>query len=216
MSWKTVLHEMKHSAFFKKLLEKVNRLYRERTVYPPKKHLFRAFELTPYEEVKIVILGQDPYHQKGQAMGLAFSVQPDVQIPPSLKNIYKELENDLGVPPKDHGDLTNWAKQGVLLLNTTLTVEDSTPGAHHGLGWETFTDFVIQTLDRHEKPLVFMLWGAPARKKKALLKNSKHLVLEASHPSPLSAHRSFLGCGHFSKANRFLKRNGRNEVDFSQ
>ncbi len=216
MNWKTALHEMKQSDFFKKLLEKVNRLYREKTVYPPKNHLFRAFELTPYEKVKIVILGQDPYHQKGQAMGLAFSVQPHVRIPPSLQNIYKELRNDLGVTPKQNGDLTGWAKQGVLLLNTTLSVEDSIPGAHQNIGWERFTDYVIKTLDAHEKPIVFLLWGAHARKKKALLQNPKHLILEASHPSPLSAHRSFLGCRHFSRANEFLKTNGRTPVDFSR
>ncbi len=215
-TWKLKLADIKHSDCFRDLIDKVNALYRERVVYPPKKDIFKALELTPYDEVKIVILGQDPYHQPRQAMGLSFSVPKGISIPPSLQNIHKEIESDLGVTRKDSGDLTGWAKQGVLLLNTTLTVEKSRPASHERLGWERFTDEVIRALDEHESPLVFLLWGAHARKKKRLITNPKHLVLEASHPSPLSAHDSFFGCRHFSRANAFLEENGRSPIDFSR
>ncbi len=215
-TWKLKLSDIKHSDYFRDLIDKVNALYREKVVYPPKRDIFKALELTPYEKVKIVILGQDPYHQPGQAMGLSFSVPEGVRIPPSLQNIHKELASDLGIKRKETGDLTGWAKQGVLLLNTTLTVERSKPGAHRELGWERFTDEVIRALDEHESPLVFLLWGVHARKKKRLVTNPKHLVLEASHPSPFSARDSFFGCRHFSKANRFLEENGREPIDFSR
>jgi len=214
-TWKEVLKETKESESFKRLLENVNDLYRHKTVYPPKEALFRAFELTPYDHVRIVILGQDPYHQRHQANGLAFSVNKEVPPPPSLKNIYKELNNDLGIPIPAHGDLTPWAREGVLLLNTTLTVEDSAPAVHRDLGWERFTDAVITALDRHDQPLVFMLWGAHARSKETSIDKDRHLILKAAHPSPLSAYRSFFGCRHFSKANRFLEAKGRGTVDFS-
>ncbi len=215
-TWRYHLSDMKQSDYFQGLIDTVNRLYEERKVYPPKKDIFKALKLTPYQDVKIVILGQDPYHQKGQAMGLAFGVNPDVAVPPSLKNIYKELERDLDVPPKPHGDLRGWARQGVLLLNTTLTVEDSRPNAHQRLGWERFTDEVVRAVDAHPEPVVFMLWGNHARRRKRLIRSDKHLILEASHPSPLSARYSFFGCGHFSKANAFLRKHGREEVDFSK
>ena len=214
-TWKDALRHVKQSETFQTLLETVSRRYRRTAVYPPKDEIFKAFELTPLENVKIVILGQDPYHQKHQANGLAFSVRKSVRIPPSLKNIFKELSDDLGVPIPSHGDLTGWAERGVLLLNTTLTVEDSLPASHKSLGWEAFTDEVIRVLSEHEKPIVFMLWGNHAKSKERLIDASRHKVLKASHPSPLGAHHSFFGCRHFSKANAFLESNGRGAVDFS-
>ncbi len=170
--------------------------------------IFNAFKFCPYEDVKVVILGQDPYHGEGQAHGLAFSVKKGVEIPPSLKNIYKELESDIGFEPPAHGCLESWAKQGVFLLNTSLTVRKGQPLSHHGKGWETFTDHVISLLSQREKPMVFLLWGGNARSKKPLIDRSRHLVLEAPHPSPLSAYAGFFGCKHFSKANDFLAKIG--------
>ena len=213
-TWHDVLGPIKKTDHFRTLLDTVNDAYRRKTVYPPKEKIFRAFELTPLENVKIVVLGQDPYHQKGQANGLAFSVEPDKTVPPSLKNIFKELNRDLGVPISRTGDLTPWAEEGVLLLNTTLTVEDSSAGAHRDIGWEGFTDEVIAALSDHGTPKVFLLWGAHAKRKADLIDGERHLVLKAPHPSPLSAHRGFLGCGHFSKANAFLQKKGREPVDF--
>lgn len=173
-------------------------------IFPSEHQIFRGFSLTPWEEVSVVILGQDPYHGAGQAHGLAFSVEKEVKIPPSLKNIYKELERDCHFPPPDHGDLSSWATQGVLLLNTCLTVEEGKAGSHHNLGWEKLTDLAISSLNEKTDPVVFLLWGNPAQKKEALITNNPHLVLKASHPSPLSARHSFFGCGHFSKTNHFL------------
>ncbi len=178
------------------------------TVYPPGRDLFAAFNATPFDAVKLVILGQDPYHGPGQAHGLCFSVLPGVPVPPSLLNIYKELETDLGIARAAHGCLLPWAQQGVLLLNAVLTVEDGKPGSHQGKGWEGFTDHVVEVLNRERDGLVFLLWGSYAQKKGAMIDTRRHRVLKAPHPSPLSAHRGFLGCGHFSSANQYLARNG--------
>lgn len=184
-------------------------------IYPPGPEIFAAFDHTPFEAVKVVILGQDPYHGPGQAHGLCFSVRPGVPVPPSLQNIFKEIQRDLGVAPPDHGCLTPWAERGVLLLNATLTVERGRAGAHQGRGWEGFTDAAIDALNREREGLVFMLWGSYAQKKGALIDRSRHCVLRAPHPSPLSAHRGFMGCGHFSAANAYLQAHGQAPVDWS-
>lgn len=184
------------------------------TIYPDMYDIFNALKLTPYSEVKAVILGQDPYHEPNQAHGLAFSVQDGVEPPPSLKNIYKELNTDLGLPIPKTGDLTCWAKQGVLLLNTSLTVRRGQANSHRGKGWEIFTDRVIALLNEREKPLVFILWGANARKKVELITNPRHLILTSAHPSPLSAYSGFFGCRHFSKCNKFLSESGISEIDW--
>ena len=186
-----------------------------KTVYPSNDNIFRALELTPIENVKIVILGQDPYHGPNQAHGLSFSVMKGERIPPSLKNIYKELYNDIKMDTPDHGFLEGWARQGVLLLNTTLTVERGKPASHKGQGWEEFTDAVIREISALGRPVVFMLWGAHAQAKQTLIDTDKHLVLTAPHPSPFSAHKGFLGCGHFSKANAFLRDHGQTEIDWN-
>lgn len=193
-------------------------LAQERTspipIYPPAKDVFNAFSLTPIEKVKVVIIGQDPYHGPGQAHGLCFSVQKGVAVPPSLQNIFKELHQDLGISPPSHGCLTSWAEQGVLLLNATLTVRQATPMSHHGQGWEEFTDAVIKLLWRRPTPLVFLLWGKSAQRKCAhLVSNPSHLVLEAAHPSPFSV-RGFLGCRHFSKTNDFLLSHGKTPINW--
>lgn len=177
-------------------------------IYPPGSLIFNALDSTPFDQVKVVILGQDPYHGAGQAHGLCFSVQPGVRIPPSLVNIYREIEDDLGQKPSVDGNLQHWAEQGVLLLNAVLTVEKGQAGAHQGKGWERFTDRVVAELNTHREGLVFMLWGSYAMKKGQAIDRSRHLVLEAPHPSPLSAHRGFLGCRHFSRANHYLERQG--------
>jgi uracil-DNA glycosylase len=183
-------------------------------VYPPGAQMFAALEATPFEEVKVVVLGQDPYHGPGQAHGLSFSVPPGVDIPPSLLNIFKELERDLGLPRPDHGYLMPWAKQGVLLLNAVLSVEAGRAGAHQGKGWEGFTDAAVDALNREREGLVFLLWGSYAQAKGRLIDASRHCVLKAPHPSPLSAHRGFLGCGHFSSANRWLQGRGHKPIDW--
>lgn len=188
--------------------------YKGFTIYPDMYDIFNALKLTPYSEVKAVILGQDPYHEPKQAHGLAFSVQDGVEPPPSLKNIYKELNTDLGLPIPTTGDLTCWAKQGVLLLNASLTVRRGQANSHRGRGWEIFTDRVISLLNEREKPLVFILWGANARAKTALITNPRHLILTSAHPSPLSAYNGFFGCRHFSKCNQFLRENGISEIDW--
>lgn len=185
-----------------------------KTIYPHSSHWFRAFELTPLEQVKVVVLGQDPYHGPNQAHGLSFSVRPGVAIPPSLANIYKELASDVGFQPVAHGNLEHWARQGVLLLNTSLTVEQGNAGSHRGKGWEVFTDRAIEVVNAHAEPSAFLLWGSHARRKKALVDTSRHLVLESAHPSPLSAHRGFFGNHHFSRANAFLEENGRQPIDW--
>lgn len=184
-------------------------------IYPPGGEIFAAFDATPFDAVKLVILGQDPYHGAGQAHGLCFSVLPGVTVPPSLLNIYKELERDSGFLRPDHGCLLPWARQGVLLLNSVLTVEDGKPGSHQGRGWEGFTDHVVDVLNREREQLVFLLWGSYAQKKGAVIDGRRHRVLKAPHPSPLSAHRGFLGCGHFSAANQYLARCGKTPIDWS-
>ncbi|HIC46220.1 MAG: uracil-DNA glycosylase [Pseudomonadota bacterium] len=186
----------------------------QKKIYPHSADWFHALETTPLDEVKVVILGQDPYHQPGQAHGLCFSVKPGVKVPPSLVNIYKELESDLGVTPVKHGYLESWAKQGVLLLNAVLTVEDSNANAHQGKGWEQFTDKVIETINERCEHVVFMLWGSYAQKKGSVIDPQRHLVLKAPHPSPLSAHRGFLGCRHFSQANDYLVQHGKSPINW--
>lgn len=183
-------------------------------VFPPGPEIFAAFNATPFEQVKVVVLGQDPYHGYGQAHGLSFSVMPGVPVPPSLLNIYKELEADLAIPRPDHGCLLPWAQQGVLLLNAVLTVEEGKAGAHQGRGWEGFTDHVVDVLNREREGLVFLLWGAYAQKKGKVIDTRRHRVFKAPHPSPLSAHRGFLGCRHFSQTNDYLARNGQARIDW--
>ena len=185
------------------------------TIYPPGGEIFSAFDATPFDAVKVVILGQDPYHGPGQAHGLCFSVRPGVPVPPSLDNIYKELARDTGFVRPDHGCLLPWARRGVLLLNSVLTVEAGQPGSHQGKGWEGFTDHVVDVLNREREQLVFLLWGSYAQKKGAVIDARRHRVLKAPHPSPLSAHRGFLGCGHFSAANQSLARSGQAPIDWA-
>ncbi len=204
-SWDALLADQFRQEYYLRLREFLKKEYRTRRIYPPMDEIFTALRETPYEKVKAVILGQDPYHQPGQAQGMCFSVRRGVAPPPSLVNIFKELEAELGVAPPGHGDLTGWAREGVLLLNTVLTVRESAPGSHRGQGWETLTDRIIELLNDRPEPIVFFLWGSYARAKKTLITNPVHLVLEAPHPSPLSAHNGFFGCGHFKKANEFLK-----------
>lgn len=187
---------------------------RGKTIFPRGSEYFRALDLTPLGQVKVVILGQDPYHGDGQAHGLCFSVRPGVRIPPSLVNIYKELQDDLGIPPARHGYLEHWARQGVLLLNSVLTVERSLAASHQGKGWERFTDAVIARVNEQERPAVFMLWGSYAQRKAAFVDSRRHLVLKAPHPSPLSAHNGFFGSRHFSRANQFLLSNGIDPIDW--
>jgi uracil-DNA glycosylase len=187
---------------------------RGKTLHPAGPDIFAALDATPFDQVKVVILGQDPYHGPGQAHGLCFSVRPGVPVPPSLQNVFKELERDLGIRPPGHGCLLPWARQGVLLLNAVLTVEEGRAGAHQGKGWEGFTDEIVQVLDREKEGLVFMLWGAYAQAKGRVLDARRHRVLRAPHPSPLSAHRGFIGCGHFSAANEYLARRGAGAIDW--
>jgi uracil-DNA glycosylase len=186
-----------------------------KVIYPPPAQIFAALDATPFDQVKVVILGQDPYHGPGQAHGLCFSVRPGVPVPPSLQNIFKEIQSDLGIAAPRHGDLRSWAAQGVLLLNAVLTVERGRAGAHQGMGWEAFTDAVIDRLNREREGLVFLLWGSPAQAKGRLVDRQRHLVLTAPHPSPLSAHRGFLGCRHFSQANAWLAGHGQAPIDWS-
>ena len=212
--WLDALKEEFRQPYYKKLFQTVNEEYRTRQIFPPADDIFNAFHLTPLHEVKVVILGQDPYHGEGQAHGLCFSVRPGVDIPPSLVNIYQELHDDLGCTVPNHGCLTKWAKQGVLLLNTVLTVRAHQANSHRGIGWEEFTDAAIRKLNEQDRPIVFMLWGRPAQAKKSMLHNPKHLILEAPHPSPLSAYRGFFGSRPFSQANRFLEAQGVEPVDW--
>ena len=212
--WLDALKPEFSKPYYKKLYEKVCDEYAKYQIFPPKEELFSAFHLTPLNEVKVVILGQDPYHNIGQAHGLCFSVRPDVEIPPSLVNIYKELSDDLGLYIPNNGYLEKWAKQGVLLLNTVLTVRAHQANSHQGKGWEKFTDAIIQAVNAQERPVVYMLWGRPAQSKIPMLTNPKHLILKAPHPSPLSAYRGFFGCKHFSQANAFLEKNGMTPIDW--
>ncbi len=216
-SWKRALAGEFEKPYFKDLTEFVRTEYLSKTIYPKPKDMFRAFDAAPFEDVKVVILGQDPYHGAGQANGLCFAVQPDTALPPSLQNIFKEIRADLaeaGIEPQPDGDLSRWAKQGVLLLNATLTVRASTPGSHQNHGWEQFTDAAIRALSDNREHLVFMLWGNYAKQKGAHIDRSKHLVLEAAHPSPFSAHSGFFGSRHFSKANAYLREHGMKEIDW--
>jgi uracil-DNA glycosylase len=200
--------------YYKKLFEKIKEEYSNYVVYPKSDDVFNAFHLTPLKKVKVVIIGQDPYHEPGQAHGLSFSVKPEIDIPPSLQNIYKELQNDIGTYIPDNGYLVKWAEQGVLLLNTILTVRAHQAMSHSKIGWNEFTDAAIKIVNNQDRPIVFMLWGKPAQAKESMLNNSKHLILKAPHPSPLSAYRGFFGCKHFSKANEFLIANGETPIDW--
>ncbi|WP_125143836.1 uracil-DNA glycosylase [Clostridium transplantifaecale] len=200
--------------YYKKLYETVKHEYQTRAVYPDANDIFNAFDFTPLGKVKVVILGQDPYHGPGQAHGLCFSVKPEVEIPPSLVNIYQELQEDLGCYIPNNGYLKKWAEQGVMLLNTVLTVRAHQANSHRGIGWEEFTDAAIKILAEQDRPMVFILWGRPAQMKKPMLTNPKHLILEAPHPSPLSAYRGFFGSKPFSKTNEYLKENGLEPIDW--
>ena len=213
-SWDTKLNSEIEKPYFDEIRNTLLREYKTHTIYPPKNQILAAFENTPFERVKVVIIGQDPYHEKGQANGLAFSVNKGIALPPSLQNIYKALEYDLKIPQSKSGDLTAWAKQGVLLLNASLTVQEGMPMSHSKIGWDKFTDAVIKMLNESETPIVFMLWGNFARKKKELITNKNHLILESVHPSPLSFSRGFLECRHFSKANDFLISKGLTPIDW--
>ena len=212
--WARALQDEFRKDYYSKLFEFVGHEYQTNTIYPPGDDIFNAFHLTPLHDVKCVILGQDPYHEPGQAHGLSFSVKPGVDIPPSLQNIYKELNTDLGCQIPNNGYLVKWAKQGVLLLNAVLTVRAHAAASHQNKGWEQFTDAVIEQINKEDRPIVFMLWGSFARSKKKMLNNPKHLILEAPHPSTLSAYRGFFGCHHFSKCNEFLKANGIEPIDW--
>jgi uracil-DNA glycosylase len=212
--WGLLLKEEWDKPYYRALMERVEEQYSEGAVYPPRSDVYRALELTPFESVKVVILGQDPYHGPEQAHGLSFSVLPGVKLPPSLKNIYKELQDDIGCPIPDHGFLEHWARQGVLLLNTVLTVKMSQPNSHRKLGWETFTDKIISLLNERETPIVFVLWGKHAQDKGRYIDESKHFVLNSVHPSPLSAYNGFWGSKPFSRCNAFLRENGIDEIDW--
>jgi uracil-DNA glycosylase len=207
-SWEKKLSQEFDKPYFQSLIDFVKTEYSNHKIFPPGKEIFNAFAHCPFEQAKVVILGQDPYHGPGQAHGLAFSVREGIPMPPSLLNIFKELKRDLGIPYPPNGNLERWADQGVLLLNATLTVRAHQAASHQNMGWEKFTDAVIQILARERRNIVFMLWGAYAQKKAAVITEQSHLKLYTSHPSPLSAHRGFIGCGHFSKGNEFLRANG--------
>ncbi|MFZ2539149.1 MAG: uracil-DNA glycosylase [Oscillospiraceae bacterium] len=210
--WEALISGETKREYMTELFDFLNVEYKTHTIYPTKEEILSAFRLTPYENVKVVILGQDPYHQPNQAHGLSFSVKEGNSIPPSLRNIYKEIEATTGVKCPKSGDLTRWAEQGVLLLNTVLTVRSSEAGSHRNKGWERFTDFVISLLNERKEPVIFMLWGNYAKKKIPLITNNRHIILTAAHPSPLSAYNGFFGCDHFKKANMVLKEMGKSEI----
>ena len=212
--WDELLKGEFEKEYYLKLREFLKKEYFSGTVYPDMHDIFNALKYTPLSSIKAVILGQDPYHEPSQAHGLCFSVKRGVDKPPSLKNIYSELKADVGVNEPDHGELTDWTKQGVLLLNTVLTVREHQANSHKGKGWEIFTDKVIEIVNEKAQPTVFILWGANARSKKALITNPRHLILESVHPSPLSAYNGFFGCKHFSRANEFLVKNGREQINW--
>lgn len=213
-SWKKVLAQEFEQPYFESLVEFVKTEYQTQTVYPPGQEIFAAFDHSSFDETKVVIIGQDPYHGVGQANGLCFSVRDDFRVPPSLVNIYKELKSDLGVEIPSTGNLEKWAKQGVLLLNATLTVRAKTPGSHQKKGWEKFTDAVIQRLSEEKDSLVFILWGAYAQKKGAVIDRNKHFVIESAHPSPFAAHKGFFGSQPFSKTNNYLKQKGKRSINW--
>ena len=212
--WLEVLKPEFAKPYYRSLYDFINSEYSTRVAYPPAQDIFSALHLTPRRKVKAVILGQDPYHNEGQAHGLSFSVRPGVEIPPSLVNIFKELHDDIGCSIPNNGFLESWARQGVLMLNTVLTVRAHQANSHQGVGWEHFTDAVIRSVDELDHPVVFMLWGRPAQSKQTLITNPEHLILKAPHPSPLSAYRGFFGCRHFSKTNEFLKEHGMEPIDW--
>ena len=212
--WDDLLRDEFQKEYYLKLREFLKKEYFTQKIYPNMYDIFNALKYTSYSDVKAVIIGQDPYHGPGQAHGLCFSVQKGVAIPPSLQNIYKEIYSDLGIPPANHGYLKKWADSGVLLMNTVLTVREGQANSHKGMGWEIFTDKVIEILDRREKPIVFLLWGGNAKQKLRLITNPAHLILQAAHPSPLSAFNGFFGCRHFSKTNQFLEEHGMEPVDW--
>lgn len=202
--WDQILSVVENSSGFHVFMNKINQLYDKKVVYPAQDNIFKALKLTPYSNVKVVIVGQDPYHGENEANGLSFSVSPGIKLPPSLKNIYKELYDDLKIDRKDNGDLTDWAEQGVLLLNAVLTVEKDKPASHRNIGWELLTDYIIKTLNEKKEPIVFILWGNFAKNKAKLITNQRHLIITSSHPSPFSARYGFFGSKPFSKANNFL------------
>lgn len=211
--WDIVLKEEYNKDYYKNMVKFLNNEYNERVIFPLKSNIFKAFSLTNYDNVKVVILGQDPYHGINEANGLAFSVNDNVKLPPSLKNIFKELENDLNIK-NDKGDLSNWARQGVLLLNTVLTVIKDIPASHKNIGWEVFTDEIIKIINKKDEPVVFILWGNFARSKKKYITNPKHLIIESTHPSPFSCNNGFFGSKPFSKTNDFLRKNNMKEIDW--
>lgn len=212
--WDALLADEFKKDYYLQLRQFLIAEYNSRVIYPPMNDIFNALKTTTYSDVKAVILGQDPYHGAGQAHGMCFSVKKGTPPPPSLVNIFKEINAELGLPIPPHGELTAWAQNGVLLLNTALTVREGQANSHHGHGWKIFTDRVIELLNERDTPIVFLLWGGNARAKKKLITNPKHLILECAHPSPLSAHNGFFGCGHFVKANEFLKNNGIEPIDW--
>ncbi|MBR2545709.1 MAG: uracil-DNA glycosylase [Erysipelotrichaceae bacterium] len=214
-SWDPFLNEEFQKPYFKELSAFLKREYETKTIYPPKKEVFSSFYYTDLDKVKVVILGQDPYHEPGQACGMCFAVKPGVQLPPSLQNIYKEIQDDLKIPMNyNNGYLVRWAKQGVLLINSVMTVEKGKANSHAGRGWETFTNHVIEKINTLDQPVVYLLWGNNARQKKSLISNPRHLILETVHPSPLSVYRGFFGCRHFSKTNDYLIKNGTEPIDW--
>ena len=214
--WDEILKNEFEKDYYLKLREFLKAEYSTRRIYPPMHDIYNALRYTSFEDTRVVILGQDPYHGEGQAHGLCFSVKPGVKFPPSLQNIFKELNAEYGMTPPPTGELSGWAKQGVLLLNTTLTVREGQPQSHKGRGWEILTDRIIQILNEKDEPIVFILWGGNARAKKSFITNPKHLVIECAHPSPLSAYAGFFGCNHFILANKFLSENGLNTIDFTK
>ncbi len=213
--WKSVLLDQFQSPYFRTLKEFLVEEKKKYTLYPPGRLIFNAFQRTPFEKVKVVILGQDPYHGSGQAHGLCFSVPQGIPKPPSLVNIFKELHSDLGAPIPEHGNLEKWADQGVLLINATLTVRDSQAGSHQKHGWETFTNRVIEVVSQEKSGVVFLLWGRFAQAKESLIDSGKHLILKSAHPSPLSAYNGFFGCRHFSLTNEYLENQGKNRIDWT-
>lgn len=212
--WLAVIGDEFKKPYYAQLYQFIKQEYNTSQIFPPSEDIFNAFHLTALKDVKVVIIGQDPYHNDGQAHGLCFSVKPEVEIPPSLVNIYQELHDDLGCYIPDNGYLVKWAEQGVLMLNTVLTVRAHVANSHRGKGWEQFTDAAIEALNKEQRPIVFILWGKPAQMKKSMLNNPEHLILEAPHPSPLSAYRGFFGSKPFSKANEFLKAHGEKPIDW--
>lgn len=213
-NWDKLLEDEYKKEYFVNLIEFLKKEYKEKTIYPKQNEIFNAFRYTSYDDVKVVIIGQDPYHGPKQAEGLSFSVSNDVLKPPSLQNIFKELESDLGIPFPKHNSLIPWAREGVLLLNAVLTVEEHKPASHSKIGWEMFTDHVIEVLNKREKPIVFILWGAFARSKKALITNTNHYIIESAHPSPFSARNGFFGSKPFSKTNEFLNKHNIKEINW--